>query len=151
MDQNNSRCLEIQKAISREQIRSCYKVAKELRLHITSEDAFVEQIERQLTQGYHLIYYSIDNEVKAVAGYRFLEFLSWGKVLYIDDLITDPKARRKGYGGMLLNWLINEARKKGCDQVHLDSGHHRFDAHKLYLRHGFKITCHHFGLDFKDL
>ena len=36
------------------------------------------------------------------------------------------------------------------DQVHLDSGPQRHDAHRLYLNHGFKIIGHHLALNLKD-
>jgi GNAT superfamily N-acetyltransferase len=123
---------------------------RQLRPHLTEEDAFVEQVQRQLAEGYHLAYSQDSEEVKALAGFRFLEFLAWGKVLYIDDLITDTSMRRSGHGGMLLKWVIDQAKKAGCDQVHLDSGPQRHDAHRLYLNHGFKIIGHHFALNFKD-
>lgn len=140
----------IQKAATDEQIRSCHRVIRQLRPHL-EEQAFVEQVKRQLTEGYHLVYCQDKEEVRALAGFRFLEFLAWGKVLYIDDLITDSITRRSGLGGKLLKWIIEQGKKAGCDQVHLDSGPQRYDAHRLYLNHDFKIIGHHFALDFKDI
>lgn len=140
----------IQKARDPEQIRICYKIMRQLRPHLIEEVAFVEQVQRQLAEGYHLAYLQEGKEVKALAGFRFLEFLAWGKVLYIDDLITDTETRKNGHGGKLLKWVIEQAKEAKCDQVHLDSGPQRHDAHRLYLNHGFKIIGHHFALDFKD-
>jgi GNAT superfamily N-acetyltransferase len=140
----------IQKATTAEQIRSCHKVMRQLRPHLAEEKAFVEQVQRQLAEGYHLVYFQEGGEIKALAGFRFLEFLAWGRVLYIDDLITDLETRRNGYGGKLLKWVIEQAKKAKCDQVHLDSGPQRHDAHRLYLNHGFKLSAHHFALDLND-
>ena len=42
--------------------------------------------------------------------------------------------------------IIDMARKENLDAIHLDSGHTRFDAHRLYLNMGFKIVSHHFAL-----
>ena len=141
----------IQRALTEEQIRSCHRVMQQLRLHLTDEQAFVEQVQRQLAEGYHLAYCQDRGEARAIAGFRFLEFLAWGKVLYIDDLITDSGARKNGHGGKLLKWVIEQGKQAKCDQIHLDSGPQRHDAHRLYLNHGFKIIGHHFALDFKDL
>ena len=124
---------------------------QQLRPHLTDELAFVEQVQRQLAEGYQLAYCQDGGEVRALAGFRFLEFLAWGKVLYIDDLITDSETRRSGHGGKLLKLVIKQGKKAECDQVHLDSGPQCHDAHKLYLNHGFKIIGHHFALDFKNL
>jgi GNAT superfamily N-acetyltransferase len=142
---------EIQLATHSEQIRSCYKIMHQLRPHLVSEQAFVEQVRRQIQHGYHLAYIQDGEEVKALAGYRFLEFLAWGKVIYIDDLVSDTTTRRNGYGGKVLKWVINEAKNAKCDQVHLDSGPQRHDAHRLYLNHGFKIIGHHFALNLNEI
>src|SRR3984885_14283391 len=139
--------IDIQQANTLEQIQSCYSVMRQLRPHFAQEQAFIAQVQRQLAQGYQLAYLQEKKEVKAVAGYRFLEFLAWGKVLYIDDLVTDSQTRRNGHGGKLLKWVIEQGKKAKCDQVHLDSGPKRHDAHRLYLNHGFKIIGHHFALD----
>ena len=82
----------------------------------------------------------------SVAGFRFTEHLFGGLSLYIDDLSTLPEHRGKGYAGALLDHLVALARARGCEQVHLDSGHHRHDAHRLYLNQGFRISSHHFSL-----
>ena len=133
-----------------EHIRACYKVIHQLRPHLSSEQTFVIQVQRQIQEGYHLAYFEDADQVKAIAGYRFLEFLAWGKVLYIDDLVSDSAARKKGYGSKILRWVISEAKKVQCDQVHLDSGPQRHDAHRLYLNQGFKIIGHHLALDLQE-
>lgn len=144
---NTLEITEIELATDNEKIRSCYKVMHQLRPHLTSEEAFVEQVQRQIQEGYHLAYIQDNGLIKALAGFRFLEFLAWGKVIYIDDLVSDSATRKNGYGSKILKWVINEAKKAKCDQVHLDSGPQRHDAHRLYLNHGFKIIGHHFALD----
>ena len=44
------------------------------------------------------------------------------------------------------DWLVDEGRRLGCGQLHLDSGTgpERFDAHRLYHDHGLAIYSHHF-------
>ena len=72
-----------------------------------------------------------------------------GKFIYIDDLSTMPANRGNGLGTTLLNWIFDYARKNNFEQVHLDSGVQRFDAHRLYLKYGFDITSHHFAVKLK--
>lgn len=142
----NAASVLIKRAQAAEEILACYPVMHQLRPHLTDQKAFVQQVRRQLQEGYHLVYCEEAATVRAVSGFRFLEFLAWGKVLYIDDLVTDSGARRNGYGGELLKWIIEQAKAAECDQVHLDSGPQRHDAHRLYLNHGFKIIGYHFAL-----
>ena len=140
---------DIQIAHSFEQICKCFKIMRQLRPHFVEEQAFVEQVERQINEGYNLAYSQDEEGIKALIGFRFLEFLALGKVLYIDDLVTDGEARKSGHGSMLLKWVLEKAQNAGCHQVHLDSGPQRHEAHKLYLNHGFKIIAHHFSLELK--
>lgn len=79
MSQTIAEETEIHKASTEEQIRSCYKVMQQLRPHLTDEHAFVEQVQRQLAEGYHLVYCEDKGNVRALAGFRFLEFFSLGK------------------------------------------------------------------------
>jgi len=128
-----------------EDIGRCYEVVCELRPHLQPKP-FVEQVLRQQTQGYRLAFLEEEGKVQACAGYRFSESLSWGRYLYVDDLITASTARSRGLGGELLHWLRAEARAAGCAEFHLDSGVQRFGAHRFYLRERMDIIAHHFAL-----
>ena len=119
-----------------------------LRPHL-DRATFVKQVRAQRDEGYKIVYCELDGEIVSAAGYRIATFLAWGKVLYIDDLITHPDRKRLGLGGTLLDWLIDEARKLRCDEVHLDTGYVRHDAHRLYLNKGFKLSSHHMSLAVK--
>lgn len=83
-------------------------------------------------------------DVVAVAGFRPVSSLAWGEVLYLDDLSTHTDHRGKGHGSALLRAVEAEAKRLGCVAVHLDSGHHRYPAHRLYLGAGYEIRSHHF-------
>lgn len=121
----------------------------ELRPHVPA-DGFVERIRRQQRQaGYRMACVEVNGDVRAVGGFRVGEYLAWGKTMYVDDLVTSAAARSQGLGGLLLDWLVNLARREGCDQFHLDSGVQRFDAHRFYLMKRMKITSHHFAMELK--
>jgi GNAT superfamily N-acetyltransferase len=132
-----------------EEILACYAVMAELRPHVQPVE-FLPRVRRQMEiANYHLAFL-IDGEVKAVAGFRISECLAWGKFLYVDDLVSKSGERSKGYGGALFDWLVEHAKAEGCDQFHLDSGVHRFAAHRFYLLKRMIIDCHHFGLKLND-
>lgn len=133
-------------AESREQVARCFEAMRELRTHLTDVDAFVEQVLRQQGQGYRLAFVEADGAVRAAAGFRISQNLAWGRFLYVDDLITCAADRSRGWGKMLMDWLIAEARAADCAELHLDSGVQRFDAHRFYLARRMHISSHHFGL-----
>lgn len=131
-------------AESESQIRACFPVFSELRPHL-SEEVFVEQVRRQRQDhGYRIAFVLADERVVAGAGYRVSESLSWGRFLYLDDLVTASAARRRGHGARLLDWLLVEGRRLGCRQFHLDSGPQRHDAHRLYMGRNLMIGGYHF-------
>ena len=123
---------------------------QELRPH-RSEEELRKMIAAQMKDGFQVVYVGDDTMAYAVGGFRTLDFLFSGKTLYVDDLVTHSAHRKKGYAGMLMKWMIAYAKDNGYDHFSLDSGHHRKDAHRLYLNHGLDITAHHFGKDVKDL
>lgn len=98
--------------------------------------------------GYRLAGVAVDGEVLSVVGFRQAWSTAWGDHVYIDDLSTLPEARGRGHAAALLEWVFDEARRLGCEAVHLDSGvgADRAAAHRLYMRHGMAITAHHFTI-----
>jgi GNAT superfamily N-acetyltransferase len=134
-------------ADSDNEIKECFSVFKILRPHLSEED-FLPQVRRQQSQGFTVLALKSDGVIKSAAGFRFAEYLAWGKVLYVDDLITLPEEKKRGYAGELLDWLIAHAKKQQCNGLHLDTGYARHDAHRLYLRKGLQLNCHHLAMQF---
>ncbi|MBM3631943.1 MAG: GNAT family N-acetyltransferase [Alphaproteobacteria bacterium] len=92
------------------------------------------------TKGYEIIAAYEQEEVLARIGFRFLTTLAWGKILYIDDLITKEKTRGKGYGKILLDHVIQIARQHWYKEVHLDTGYARHAA-QFYVIPAQAGTC----------
>ena len=115
-----------------------------LRTHL-GEAEFLRRVHIQMQEGYRLAYIRDDSEILSFAGFRVCHFLACGRVLYIDDLITHPEHRGYGCAREILTWIDNEAQKLGCQEIHLDSGYLRNDAHRLYMNAGFTLTSHHFS------
>jgi GNAT superfamily N-acetyltransferase len=125
------------------EIAACYPVMRELRPHIEEEN-FLSRVRNQEVAGYRLAFVEHAGGLVAVAGFRVGENLAWGRFLYVDDLVTLPAHRSKGVGASLLSWLREFAAKEGCQQVHLDSGMQRKDAHRFYEREGMSVASFHF-------
>jgi GNAT superfamily N-acetyltransferase len=128
-----------------QQITDCFPTISQLRPHLP-EANFIERVRRQMAGGYSMAYVDFEGRPVCVAGYRFYEMMAWGKLMYVDDLVTDANTRSGGHGKEMLDWLKALARERGCDQLHLDSGVQRFDAHRFYLRERMNITSHHFAI-----
>ena len=127
-----------------------FEAMRELRPHLTDAGSFAARVdELQRPEGYRLVgAFDADGKpAAAVAGFRAGHNLAWGHYVYVDDLSTHPEARRRGHARAIVDWLLEEARRLGCDELHLDSGvgDARADAHRLYLNARMRITSHHFA------
>jgi GNAT superfamily N-acetyltransferase len=126
-----------------------FEAMRALRPHLVDAGEFARRVDEvQRPQGYRLIAaVEDDGTVSAVAGFRVYDMLAHGRVLYVDDLSTLPRARRRGHGRALLDWCAQEAQRAGCAALHLDSGvgADRRDAHRLYFNAGMRISSHHFA------
>lgn len=138
----------VRRADSPKTVRLCFPVIAQLRPHL-DEPEFVRRVGEQAKEGYRLAYTQVRGKATAVAGYRVQRMLfqkESGRLLYVDDLVTDEGRRSKGHGRALLAWLVQEARREDCDALELDSGVQRVGAHRFYLNQGMHIASYHFRL-----
>jgi GNAT superfamily N-acetyltransferase len=133
--------------VDHSQVASTWSVMRQLRPHLDLEQYLAAVARMRKTDGFRLAAASVEGKVGAVAGFRTMEMLYCGRILSVDDLVTDEAMRSKGLGKSLLDWLTREARSLGCGQLHLDSGLHRTDAHRFYEREGLKKTAFHFAVN----
>ena len=132
------------KASTDEQILQTRNLMLQLRPNVR-EDGYLPTVRRMIeSNGYHLAAVVSQGDMRAVAGYRYLEMLYCGKIMYVDDLNTDERDRSTGLGKLLLDWLKNEARSNGCGELHLDSGVQRGPTHRFYFRERLTISAFHF-------
>lgn len=125
-------------------IARCFAVMSQLRPHL-AEVEFVPRVRGMQAEGYHLAALAdTTGAVCCVAGFRIMDMLAHGRVLYVDDLASDGASRSRGYGAAMLAWLGEHARAARCDVLQLDSGTHRHDAHRFYFRERMHISSYHF-------
>jgi GNAT superfamily N-acetyltransferase len=127
-----------------------HRAMLELRPHIGSSNEFARRVDgAQRREGYRLVasFEIGEEDAAAVAGFRTAHSLSAGSMLYCDDLSTRSDCRRRGHAAALLDFMLAEAQRLGCDQFQLDSGvgANRLDAHRLYFNKLMRITAYHFA------
>lgn len=116
---------------------------------MASREGFAAWVnEKQRPEGYRIVAAFLPGipDAVAAAGFRAHHMLSRGFMLYVDDLVCLPEHRAQGHAGRIFDWLMEEARRLGCQRLHLDSGHQRHDAHRFYLNHDMAISAHHFSM-----
>jgi GNAT superfamily N-acetyltransferase len=134
----------IKEATTDAEVSATFPVMRQLRPHLREEE-YLEVVRRLQRSGYRLTFAAKDGEVRCVAGFRVIEFLAYGKFLYVDALVTAEDARSEGYGKRMLDWLVGVAREEGCGSLQLDSGVTRREAHRFYMREKMNIFAYHFS------
>ena len=75
-----------------------------------------------------------DDERNVIAGLLGGTYWGW---MHIDILWVDEKFRRQGIGSKLLAAAEEEALRRGCHSVHVDTM--SWQAPEFYKKHGYKI------------
>ncbi|GGC03640.1 GNAT family N-acetyltransferase [Dyadobacter sediminis] len=135
----------VQIVTSESDILKCRSAIQALRPLLTG-DLYIEAVQKTLADNRQIIFIEEADEAVAIAVFETGYNLFRGKYIYIDDLSTLPAHRKKGYAGILLDWIMNYAKQENFNEIHLDSGVNeaRTNAHRLYLNKRFQITSMHF-------
>jgi ribosomal protein S18 acetylase RimI-like enzyme len=90
----------------------------------------------------------LDSEVAGAVSLWFQPRLNWtSPQAWIPDLYVEPAFRRRGAARALLDACVEEARRRGCHRLVLESGHHRAEAHRLYEQYGFQHYARAYALE----
>ena len=136
---------EVQTVVTEADILKCRRAIQALRPFLTDE-IYLEAANKTIADNRQFVFIEENNEAAAVAVFETGYNLFRGKYIYIDDLSTLPEHRGKRYGGILLDWIMDYAKKENFNEIHLDSGvsEARTDAHRLYLNKRFQVSSLHF-------
>jgi GNAT superfamily N-acetyltransferase len=120
-----------------------YPVHVQLRPSLVEKD-YRAKMERVFAGGGRMCLAVSADKVSGVAVYRMYENTFDGRLLYVDDLVTDEACRSQGVGRAVMAHLDGIARRHGRAVLSLDSGVQRAGAHKFYFREAMAITSFHF-------
>jgi ribosomal protein S18 acetylase RimI-like enzyme len=96
----------------------------------------------------HVFVAELDGQVAGAVSLWFQPRLNWTTPqAWIPDLYVEPAFRRRGAARALLDACVEEARRRGCHRLVLESGHHRAEAHQLYEQYGFQHYARAYALD----
>jgi GNAT superfamily N-acetyltransferase len=100
--------------------------------------------------GYELLVAEENNEILGSMVLLIMPNLShhaspWALV---ENLIIDPKQRRRNVGRKLMEYAIRRAREQGCYKIILNSNKKRRGAHKFYRSLGFEASAYGFSFYF---
>jgi GNAT superfamily N-acetyltransferase len=83
-------------------------------------------------------------ECLGICGFWVGTKLWCGKYLELDNVVVAEKARSKGIGKLLTEYLEQKAETLGCTIMVLDAYTNNFAAHRFYYNQGFSPKGFHF-------
>ncbi|GAA5033982.1 GNAT family N-acetyltransferase [Actinopolymorpha pittospori] len=88
----------------------------------------------------------LDGAIVATCQLTFARHLTYhgGLIAEVESVRTVPELRGQGIGTALMDWVVEEARRRGAVRVQLTSNRARVDAHRFYERLGFVAS--HVGM-----
>lgn len=108
-------------------------------------DVFLAHLEHEDAQ---VFVAELDGQVAGAVSLWFQPRLNWTTLqAWIPDLYVEPAFRRRGAARALLDACVEEARRRGCHRLVLESGHHRAEAHRLYEQYGFQHYARAYSLE----
>jgi len=90
-----------------------------------------------------LIVAELDNKIIGTLQLTFITYLTFqgGRRALIEEVRIDKSVRNQGFGKMMMEWAIQQAKENGCHLVQLTSNKQRTQALKFYEQLGF-IASH---------
>jgi ribosomal-protein-alanine N-acetyltransferase len=100
-----------------------------------SPEMFTEEIVQPSTVRMYLV---ASDHTRRLAGYAGMMFVPGGSQADVLTIAVHPDCWDRGIGSLLLETLIDEARRRGCAEVFLEVREDNPRAQGLYRRRGFE-------------
>ena len=96
--------------------------------------------------GQRLVVLEVDSEVHGTLQLGVIPYLTYrgGRRALIEAVRISKEGRGRGWGALLIEWAVDQARESGCHVVQLTTDKQRPEAQTFYERLGFKAS--HEGL-----
>lgn len=84
-------------------------------------------------------YFCVVELERKIVGYA-AGILYRGKKAYLLSIAVSPAARRKRVGKAMLDWFVDESRKRECSMMFLEVSERRKSAQQLFKQAGFQVA-----------
>jgi len=118
------------------ELYTVYDVLKQLRVDLSYKE-FEDLIYDMRHMEYKMIGVMDGEKLISYAGVAVQTNFYHKRHLYVFDLVTDAKFRAKGYGKMMLDYLVDYAKMGMCENIVLSSAFEKEKAHLFYEKNGF--------------
>ncbi|MBW1296105.1 GNAT family N-acetyltransferase [Aquimarina litoralis] len=102
------------------------------------------RLSEMIAQGYECIGVYNNDELIGISGLWFLTKYYVGKHVEPDNVFILPEYQGKGIGELMMNWIFDYAKSKGCVASELNCYVGNKNAHRFWENQGYKKIAYHF-------
>lgn len=136
--------IELKELPSKEAMLELLVIMQELYPSLTRE-SYSNDLDEMLQNNHYGQLAAFDNGTcVGIAGFWIGTKLWCGRYLEIDNLVVSDKARSKGVGKAMFEYLSRKAEEYKCNMMSLDSYTYNFKAHKFFYNEGYAPRGFHF-------
>ncbi|WP_347860804.1 GNAT family N-acetyltransferase [Salimicrobium sp. PL1-032A] len=117
---------------TKKEITQAFAVVNELRTNLDLNKYLELVTEAMETDNYHMFAMMEEEEMVAIAGFKPMISLYYGRFVWVDDLVVTSEKRNNGYGEIMLHFVEQWAAQNKYDHVALSSGLEQTVSHKFY-------------------
>ena len=129
--------------ISKQSIAGIISLLRQLNPRISSE-VLKQRLDQMITSGYECVGVYDQGILIGISGIWFLTKYYVGKHIEPDNVYILPEYQGKGIGKLLLNWIFEYAKSKGCEYSELNCYTENKEGQKFWTNQGYELIAYHY-------
>lgn len=109
-----------------------------------SDAELLSRLDEMLSRGYECVGVYEENSLIGISGLWILTKLYVGRHIEPDNVIIDPAYRNKGIGDLLMQWIYDYGRSKGCVASELNCYVSNSKGQKFWEKEGYTLLGYHY-------
>jgi GNAT superfamily N-acetyltransferase len=108
------------------------------------DETLKSRLDEMLLQGYECVGIFDNNKLIGISGLWIMTKYYVGKHIEPDNVVIDPEYRNKGIGELLMKWIYEYGRSKGCVASELNCYVSNEKGNKFWFNEDYKIIAFHY-------
>ena len=132
------------KIIAQENIKSIIPLLLQLNSNI-EEDVLESRLDDMMNNNYECVGVYDDEKLIGISGIWILTKYYVGKHIELDNVYILPEYQKKGIGKLMVNWILEYGKSKGCIASELNCYLSNTEGHQFWNAMGYKKIAYHFA------
>ena len=108
------------------------------------DETLKSRLDEMLLQGYECVGVYYAGKLIGISGLWIITKYYIGKHIEPDNVIIDPQYRNKGIGELLMKWIYEYGKSKGCVASELNCYVSNEKGQKFWLKEDYKVVGLHY-------